>query len=348
MPSIYIISWSIISRVMNSEKQYQLEFLVEADTWQEVVKIFKTDLGIDNKKQNVKDFQTNNTFLVHVSMKDSAISKGFYKKVSKSRQIALVYDPKGTDIRNKIMDIVGSVEHNLRIILLNINEAIDDYFRYFKNTYAKDFAKSKSLIKIDDLNPLTSYLTLGDIIQVLSADTSLSNKSLTAEDMVSIFKDYSDINDVKHELSERIKSCTIWDQIDKHILKKDIKWEIIKGDLGKLEKIRNKAAHFRVVTESDLQDVRKSAVAINKKITIVHHPSQIEIKSLQESLKGFEILNNLLKPSTQWITTYQQYFGKLQSQNIKTLQQAFQAASLPQINIPPSILNESDEDKVAD
>lgn len=246
------------------------------------------------------------------------------------------------------MDIVGSVEHNLRIILLNINEAIDDYFRYFKNTYAKDFAKSKSLIKIDDLNPLTSYLTLGDIIQVLSADTSLSNKNLTAEDMVSIFKDYSDINDVKHELSERIKSCTIWDQIDKHILKKDIKWEIIKGDLGKLEKIRNKAAHFRVVTESDLQDVRKSAVAINKKITIVHHPSQIEIKSLQESLKGFEILNNLLKPSTQWITTYQQYFGKLQSQNIKTLQQAFQAASLPQINIPPSILNESDEDKVAD
>lgn len=182
---------------MNSEKQYQLEFLVEADTWQEVVKIFKTDLGIDNKKQNVKDFQTNNTFLVHVSMKDSAISKEFYKKVSK-----------------------GSVEHNLRIILLNINEAIDDYFRYFRNTYAKDFAKSKSLIKIDDLNPLTSYLTLGDIIQVLSADTSLSNKNLTAEDMVSIFKDYSDINDVKHELSERIKPCTIWDQIDKHILKK--------------------------------------------------------------------------------------------------------------------------------
>ncbi len=348
MPSIYIISWSIISRVMNSEKQYQLEFLVEADTWQEVVKIFKTDLGIDNKKQNVKDFQTNNTFLVHVSMKDSAISKEFYKKVSKSRQIALVYDPKGTDIRNKIMDIVGPVEHNLRIILLNINEAIDDYFRYFKNTYAKDFAKNKSLIKIDDLNPLTSYLTLGDIIQVLSADTSLSNKNLTAEDMISIFKDCSDINDVKHELSERVKPCTIWDQIDKHILKKGIKWEAIKGDLGKLEKIRNKAAHFRVVTESDLQDVRESASAINKQIKIVGRLSQIEIKSLQESLKGFEILNNLLKPSTQWTTTYQQSFGKLQSQNIKTLQQAIQAASLPQINIPPSILNESDEDKVAD
>ena len=333
---------------MNSEKQYQLEFLVEADTWQEVVKIFKTNLGIDNKKQNVKDFQTNNTFLVHVSMKDSAISKEFYKKVSKSRQIALVYDPKGVDIRNKIMDIVGSVEHNLRIILLNINEVIDDYFRYFKNTYAKDFAKGKNLIKIDDLNPLTSYLTLGDVIQVLSADISLNNKSLTAEDMMSIFKDHSDINDIKHELSERVKPCTVWDQIDKQILKKGIKWEDIKGDLGKIEKIRNKAAHFRVVTESDLKDVRKSANSINKKIAIRHRPSKEEIKSLQESIKGSEILNNLLKPSVQWITTHQQYFEKLQSQNIKSLQQAIQTAALSQINIPPSILNESDRDELVE
>ena len=328
----------------NSEKQYSLEFLVEANTWQEVVEIFKADLGIDNKKQNVEDFQTNNTFLVHVNMKNSAISKEFYKKVAKSRQIALVYDPKGANIRNKIMDAVDSVEHNLRIILLNISEVIDDYFRYFKNTYAKDFAKDKSLIKIDNLDPLTSYLTLGDIIQVLSTDTSLSNKNLTAEDMMSILKDCTDINDVKHELSERVKPCTIWDQIDKHILKKGIKWEEIKGDLGKIEKIRNKAAHFRIVTESDLQNVRESANAINEKIAI-EHPSQGEIKSLQESLKGFMVLKNLFKPSPRLITTYQQYFEKLQSQNIDTLQRILQASSLPQINIPQNILNESDGDE---
>ncbi|MBB1556568.1 hypothetical protein HG443_002215 [Candidatus Saccharibacteria bacterium] len=261
----------------------------------------------------------------------------------------MVYDPKGADIRNKIMDIVALVEHNLRIILLNINEVIDDYFRYFKNTYAKDFAKDKSLIKAKDLNPLTSYLTLGDIIQVLSADTSLSNKNLTAEDMMSILKDYSDINDVKHELSERVKPCTIWDQIDKHILKKGIKWEEIKGDLGKLEKIRNKAAHFRIVTESDLQNVRKSANAINKKIAIKRHPSKEEIKGLQESLKGFKVLKNLLKPSAQRIaTTIYQPFEKLQFQNIQALQQAIQAAVLPQINIHLSILNESDGDEPAE
>lgn len=208
--------------VMNSGKKYRLEFLVEANTWSEVVKIFKADLDLDieNGEQKVTKFQTNNIFLIHVSMNDSAISKEFYSKVAESGRIALVYDPKGADIRNKIMNIVAPVERNLRIILLNINEVIDDYFRYFKNTYAKDFAKDKSLIKAKDLNPLTSYLTLGDIIQVLSADTSLSNKNLTAEDMMSILKDYSDINDVKHELSERAKPCTIWDQIDKHILKK--------------------------------------------------------------------------------------------------------------------------------
>ena len=337
--------------VMNSGKKYRLEFLVEANTWSEVVKIFKADLDLDieNGEQKVTKFQTNNIFLIHVSMNDSAISKEFYSKVAESGRIALVYDPKGADIRNKIMDIVAPVEHNLRIILLNINEVIDDYFRYFKNTYAKDFAKDKSLIKTKDLNPLTSYLTLGDIIQVLSADTSLSNKNLTAEDMMSILKDYSDINDVKHELSERVKPCTIWDQIDKYILKKGIKWEEIKDDLGKLEKIRNKAAHFRIVTESDLQNVRKSANTINKKIAIKRHPSKEEIKGLQESIKGLEALSNLLKPSAQRIaTTIYQPFEKLQFQNIQALQQAIQAAVLPQINIHLSILNESDGDEPAE
>ena len=335
---------------MNLEKKYRLEFLVEANTWPEVVKIFKSDLGIDNEKQNViKDFQTNNTFLAHVNMSDSAISKEFYNKVAESGRIALVFDPKGADIRNKIMDIVAPVERNLRIILLNINEVIDDYFRYFKNTYAKDFAKDNSLIKKGDPDSLTSHLTLGNIIQVLSIDTSLSNKNLTVEDVISILKDCSSINDVKHKLNERANSCTVWDQIDKHVLKKGIKWENIKGDLGKIEKIRNKAAHFRVVTESDLNDVRKLASSINKKIAIKRNPSQKEIKDLQESIKGLGALSNLLKPSAQRIaTTIYQPFEKLQFQNIQALQQAIQAATLPQINIHPSILNESDGDEPAE
>ncbi len=336
--------------VMNSGKKYRLEFLVEANTWSEVVKIFKADLDLDieNGEQKVTKFQTNNIFLIHVSMNDSAISKEFYSKVAESGRIALVYDPKGADIRNKIMNIVAPVERNLRIILLNINEVIDDYFRYFKNTYAKDFAKDKSLIKAKDLNPLTSYLTLGDIIQVLSADTSLSNKNLTAEDMMSILKDYSDINDVKHELSERAKPCTIWDQIDKHILKKGIKWEEIKGDLGKLEKIRNKAAHFRIVTESDLQNVRKSANAINKKIAIKRHPSKEEIKGLQEHLKGSGVLKNLFKPSFREVMTYQQYLEMLRPQYIKDFRQIIRAVDLSQINTLKKTLNESDGDEPAE
>lgn len=164
--------------------------------------------------------------------------------------------------------------------------------------------------------------------------------------MMSILKDCTDINDVKHKLSERAKTCTIWDQIDKHILKKGIKWEEIKGDLGKLEKIRNKAAHFRIVTESDLQNARKSANAINKKIVIVHL-SQGEIKSLQESLKGFKVLKNLLKPSPpRELMTYQQYLEILYAQHIKDFRQAIQAATdLSQINTLQKTLNESDGDE---
>lgn len=78
--------------VMNSGKKYRLEFLVEANTWSEVVKIFKADLDLDieNGEQKITKFQTNNIFLIHVSMNDSAISKEFYSKVAESGRIALV------------------------------------------------------------------------------------------------------------------------------------------------------------------------------------------------------------------------------------------------------------------
>ncbi|WP_206660654.1 hypothetical protein, partial [Candidatus Nanoperiomorbus periodonticus] len=65
--------------------------------------------------------------------------------------------------------------------------------------------------------------------------------------------------------------------------------------------------------------------------------------------KGFKVLKNLLKPSAQRIaTTIYQPFEKLQFQNIQALQQAIQAAVLPQINIHLSILNESDGDEPAE
>lgn len=103
------------------------------------------------------------------------------------------------------------------------------------------------------------------------------------------------------------------------------------------------------MTESDLNDVRKSANSINKKIAIKRNPSQKEIKDLQESIKELGALSNLLKPSAQRIATMiYQPFEKLQFQNIQALQQAIQAAALPQINIHPSILNESDGDAPAE
>ena len=104
-----------------------------------------------------------------------------------------------------------------------------------------------------------------------------------------------------------------------------------------------------MVTESDLNDVRRSANSINRKITIKRNQSQKEIKNLQESIKGLEALSNLLKPSAQRIATMiYQPFEKLQFQNIQALQQAIQATVLPQINIHPSILNEPDGDEPAE
>ena len=95
-----------------------------------------------------------------------------------------------------------------------------------------------------------------------------------------------------------------------------------------------------------MQNVRKSANAINKKIAIKRHPSKEEIKGLQESLKGFKVLKNLLKPSPpRESMTYQQYLEILRPQYIKDFRQIIQAVDLSQINTLKKTLNESDGDE---
>lgn len=274
-------------------RQYRIEFLVKASSWGEVVNIFKEELGITNYKRDASDRDMNGAFLVHVYIADDQLNRDFYRKVTQSKRIAISYDPKGKVIRDEIMSNVCVVEHHLRKLLLNISDVVEDYFKYFDKTYAKDFAKSGDLIKEDDLNPITSYLTLDDAITIFSLDlSSWSGKPITAENLTELLNSGDSVDEIKKALQSKMTSNTVWDQVDKYILKKGTRWNDLRTDLNKLKNIRNKAAHFRIVTQSDLIEAKKLSKSVSNKVKKESRTEKSDIQSLRAIISSQMGLTN--------------------------------------------------------
>lgn len=293
--------------------RYRLEFLVKAASWEDVVRIFKSELDISNDKRDASDRDMKGTFLVHVDIESDKLDRSFYQTIMQSELVALSYDPSNKKIRDDILDHVSIVEHNLRKLLLNISDVVEDYFKYFDKTLAKDFSNSGTLVKAGYTDPITSYLTLDEAINILSLDlSSWSNRKLSADDLLELVQECETIDDIKDVLKKRLATNTIWDQIDKYILKKGTNWEDLRADLDKLKKIRNKAAHFRVVTQSDLIDIKKLAKTITTRTQKSAAPTTTDLVGLQK------IISEQLKPSLA--------YSKIISQQLQLTSSSYQKA----------------------
>ncbi|HVX58112.1 MAG TPA: hypothetical protein VG964_00055 [Candidatus Saccharimonadales bacterium] len=269
---------------METMQKYRLEFIVKATTWEDVVQLFKDELGIDTGKKDASDRDMEGLFLVQVYMNDDKIDGSFYSKVNKSENIAIIRDPKGVAIRNEILDHVSTVEHHLRKLLLHVSDIVEGYYDYFQNTYAKDFTKNSEIIKSDDPNPITSYLGIEDIIGIFDLDlSSWDGRQIKSTDLLELLEDCNDLQTLKKKLRKKIKKVTLWDHISKHVLQSNYSWDEIKEELGKLRKIRNKAAHFRVVTNKDLHSTKALSKSIIEK---TKKKETVQPKDIQKLRQG--------------------------------------------------------------
>ena len=266
--------------------RHRLEFIVKAGDWQSVVDIFKDEFDIDSDKQDASYREIDGMFIVQVWVDKSRLNSDFYGKVNESSSTALSYDPSNKDIRNAIMDRVCIVEHDLRKLLLNISDIVEDYFKIYDNTNAaKVYGKNRDTVRKGDINPITSHLTLEDEIRIFSIELSpWHKKPLTAADLLELLDASSELEKAKSTLRQKTTSHTVWDDVDEHILKTGKKWEDILPVLTEIKDIRNKAAHFRIVTQSDLERVKTLSLSLKDIIAPKRASTEQDLQELHRSI----------------------------------------------------------------
>ena len=269
-----------------NEHKYRLEFIVKAKDWQAVVDIFKEELDIDSGKQDASDRKIDGVFVVQVWISKNKLNSDFYNKINDSSKIALSYDPSGKKIRDTILERVCIVEHDLRKLLLNISDVVDGYFKiYDKTNVAKIYKSERDIVRKGDINPITSHLTLEDEINIFSIELSpWRGRPLLADELLDLLSKADDLNRAIDALRSKTESHTVWDDVDRHILKSGKKWAEVLPALNELKDIRNKAAHFRIVTQSDLSRAMSLSLELKDTLAPKRESTEQDLRELHRSM----------------------------------------------------------------
>jgi len=292
-------------------KIVEIEFLVKAKNWQEVVAIFRDELKINKGKRNNSDRDIDGFFIVKVEIELAKLDDDFYKKVKASSKLAIISNPFDNSLRNAIMKEVYKAECHLKRLLLNVSDLVENYFEYFKKPYVQEFSSQKDLIIKSQIDPATSHLALEDLIVIFGTDLSWQNKTISPSQLLEILS-IEDRQKATGLLKEKLRSNTVWDEISKNLLKTKCKWNEIDGDIKKLKTIRNKAAHFNVLTKNDLVLVKEVTKGILTKTQTKTNISQADLVQLRNAFAHNykELFFALSEKMAKLGEVYQQQFAK--------------------------------------
>jgi hypothetical protein len=251
------------------EKKYTLEFLVKANNWERVVTVLKYWLDIE-EKQKTNSREIDGLFMVSVEIDGKNLTKKFYSTVKNCDELAIVADESSVINAREINEEIYKVETQLRRLLLHVSDLVEAFLKVVgDNTrYAKDFTKSQQIISVEHYEPVTSHMTLGEMITILDFDISWSSRNLNITDLHTLFKNVRDLKEVQDRLDVRAKRKTVWDIINTHVLDSKVDWKDIFGPLNSLKDFRNGIAHFLVVTSDEKQNALRQAEHVLSKIKI--------------------------------------------------------------------------------
>ena len=176
----------------------------------------------------------------------------------------------------------------MRKLLLYLPDLVEMYYdillqhgKYLDKCKSKD--TENNLIFKKNLDTLVSYLTLGEIIEILRYDFSWSSHQLTADDLNELLNRSSSFEDFKAKFGEKCRAIIIWDVIAKEILQKDISWKDMKIKLNKLKEYRDAAAHHNHFTEKK----KEAAIKLAKEVEEYVKPLAPLSSKQQAQLKTF-------------------------------------------------------------
>ena len=216
------------------------------------------------------------------------IDPQIYVKINENLKIGILSDSSSRKRAEEVFKAVYEVEIQLRKLLLSLPDLIEAYYdillqhgKYLDKCKSKD--TENNLIFKKNLDTLVSYLTLGEIIEILGYDFSWSSRQLTANDLNELLSSSSSFDDFKTKFNEKGKVTLVWDVITKEVLRKDLSWEDMKDKLSNLKKYRDAAAHHNHFTEKK----KEAAIKLAKEVEEYVKPLAPLSSKQQAQLKTF-------------------------------------------------------------
>lgn len=274
----------------------QIVLVVKAQTSGEAQDILDR-IGIKKDSSDKFEAMSEKLFLVTIKRSEQ-IDPQIYANIHKSLEIGILSDSSSRKRAEEVFKAVYEVEIQLRKLLLYLPDLVEMYYdillqhgKYLDKCKSKD--TENNLIFKKNLDTLVSYLTLGEIIEILGYDFSWSSHQLTADDLNELLNRSSSFEDFKAKFGEKCRAIIIWDVIAKEILQKDISWKDMKIKLNKLKEYRDAAAHHNHFTEKKKINAIELAKKIEKDIKLPAKSSLSPEQQAQLQILGEQIANSL-------------------------------------------------------
>ncbi len=207
---------------------------------------------------------------IEYSFLESELDDGVYTQILKSKDVTIVSDALSLERSHQMLGICLPVEVLLKKLLIYVYSGIVDALE----------RTSKEKTKID-FCCFINGMTFGGLLNILETDLAAkTRKRLLAagnEDLISLAIASSSFGEFQDKLREQTRKRTVWDEVQM-ILEQPVPYDYVAGQLRKLLRLRNKAAHLQTITERNLKEARKSAEHVLGSLSNIRDDYKDELK----------------------------------------------------------------------
>jgi len=261
----------------------KLELVVRCESWEEAKDVLASVGIYEKSKTNYRPIT--GLYVVSTELEEALDGQG-YKKIEENERVAILSDSESLKRTCEILDKIYEIETQVRKLLLHVSDSVGPFFEVFYQTseYTRNFSNEKGIVTCKGkLDPLTSHLTFGEMMDILGYDLSWAERALKSSDLNDLIASSADFDDFKAKMSEKIKPLFVWDIISQEVLKKALPWPAIQKRLNGLKAVRNKFAHHHVITEKEKKELIKNADQLLKDITPTKPLSIADLATLRRS-----------------------------------------------------------------
>lgn len=309
-------------------RDQSIEFLVKASSSKEAKAI--TSKIISHSAGATITEHSPGYFLVVDKFNASELDGKFYSAVKSSGEVAILSDSSQKARRDIVLEEVEKAESYLRRLLLRANGFIEDYYNLFLGPYTSKHAEKETVIKDGNIDPITSLLTFEGMVKILSEDISWSSRKIeSVQDIIDILDGAKDIKELQDKLKNKIKQRLVWDAISEGALVTAYDWPKIAGEINAIKDLRNRAAHFHILTEKDVNNTQKKVKLLISKIGPSNQKMQkpesfIELSDVFSKIRDQHIALNLeivksMQPSLSMIEAITSHNSALSRQLAQSL-----------------------------